>query len=84
MPVEPSYLTSEERSELQDLHGVCWNTDDDFDDDEPDAREIIEHHRKIATGGHWYLPHHEALKYQKFATELEAYQAAGRTDQKVS
>ena len=52
MPVEPSYLTSEERSDLQDIHGLCWNTADVFDDDEPTYFEIQQYHRDIADGGH--------------------------------
>lgn len=84
MPVEPSLLTSDERSEMQELHGVCWNTDDIFDDDEPTWFEIQQYHRDIADDGHWYLPFHATLKHEKFSTELEAYQAAGRADGKVS
>lgn len=84
MPVEPSYLTSDERSELQELHGLCRNTDDVFDDDDPACFEIQQHHRDVADGGHWYLPFHPTLKHEKFSTELDAYRAAGRTDGKVS
>ncbi len=83
MAVEPSYLTSEERSDLQDLHGVCWNTDDTFDEDEPDYREIMEFHRGLGTS-HWYLPFHETLSREQYQTELEAYQAAGRLDPKFN
>lgn len=81
--VAPSYLTSDERSDLQDLHGLCWNTDDDFDEDEPDYVEIMEYHRKIKPG-HWYLPFHDSLKYEAFATELEAYQAAARVGREIN
>lgn len=83
MSVEPSYLTSEERSDLQDMHGVCWNTDDTFDEDEPDYLEIMDFHRELGTS-HWYLPFHETLSREAFATELEAYQAAGRLDHKIN
>lgn len=84
MPVEPSYLASEERSALQDLHGVVWNTDDTFDEDDPEAFEIMEFHRRSGSGGHWYLPHHETLKYERFATELQAYEAAVALDRKFN
>ncbi|MNU30405.1 hypothetical protein D3C71_188900 [compost metagenome] len=83
MSVEPSDLTSEERSDLQDMHGVCWNTDDTFDEDEPDYLEIMDFHRGLGTS-HWYLPFHETLSREAFATELEAYQAAGRLDHKIN
>lgn len=83
MSVEPSHLTSDERSDLQDLHGVCWNTDDTFDDDEPDYLEIMEFHRGLGTP-HWYLPFHETLSGEQYQTELEAYQAAGRLDAKFN
>ncbi|TCU34135.1 hypothetical protein [Rhizobium azibense] len=81
--VTPSYITSEERSELQDLHGLCWNTDDKFDEEEPDYAEIMEYHRRIAPS-HWYLPFHATLQHEQFATELEAYQAASRVGGKVN
>jgi hypothetical protein len=84
MPVEPSYLTSDERSELQELHGLCWNTYDSFEDDEPTWFDIQQYHRDHADGGHWYLPFHPSLKHEKFATELEAYQAAAKSDGKLS
>jgi hypothetical protein len=84
MAVEPSYLTSEERDELQDLHGVCWNTDDVYDDDEPTWFEIQQFHRDVADGGHWYLPFHDVLKHERFPTELSAYEAAGRLDRSIN
>jgi hypothetical protein len=83
MAVEPSHITSEERSELQDLFGVCWNTDDTFDEDEPDYVEIMEFHRGLGTS-HWYLPFHETLSREQYQTELEAYQAAARLDPNIN
>jgi hypothetical protein len=80
MPVERSYITSDERSELQELHGLCWNTDDSFEDDDPTWFDIQEYHRDHADGGHWYLPFHPILKHEKFSTELAAYQAATKSD----
>lgn len=81
--VTPSELTSDQRSEMQDLHGLCWNTDDDFDDDVPEYREIMQFHRSIGTS-HWYLPFHETLKHEQFATELDAYMAAGRLSEELN
>lgn len=83
MTVEPSYLTSDERSDLQDLHGVCWNTEDTFDEDQPDYVEIMEYHRSLGTS-HWYLPFHDTLSREAYSTELEAYQAAGPLDLKIN
>lgn len=77
MTVVPSYLTSAERNELQELHGVCWNTDDNFDDDVPEYHDIMKFHRRHGSG-HWYLPFHETLQHKQFQTELDAYKAAAR------
>ncbi len=77
--VEPSVLTTDERNELQELHGLCWNTDDDFDEDyedQPEVLEIIEFHRSTGEP-HWYLPFHETLSREGYSTELKAYLAAG-------
>lgn len=73
--VTPSLLSSDERSDMQDRHGVCWNTDDDFEKDYPELSEVVAFHKAQAEG-HWYFPDHESLKYQSFATETEAYEAA--------
>jgi hypothetical protein len=75
MTVTPSDIGSEERTRLQDLHGVCWNTEDTFDEDEPDYREIMEYHRGIVPA-HWYLPFHPTLSRMRFETEMEAYEEA--------
>jgi hypothetical protein len=79
MPVLPSMIDSGDRSDLQDKCGVCWNTDDVFDQDEPDYAEIMNFHRELAksTGGHWYLPFHETKSRMAFAEEMEAYKASG-------
>lgn len=83
MSVQPSEITSHQRDDLQDLHGVCWNTDDHFDDDNPEYFDIMEYHRQMPGGGHWYLPHHETLRHEAFATEIEAYRAVGLADRKM-
>lgn len=81
--VVPSLLSSEERSELQELHGICWNTDDDFGDDSAADLEIMEFHRGLGTP-HWYLPFHETLSREQFETEMDAYLAAGRASKEVN
>lgn len=83
MTAAPSNLTSAERNEMQEIHGVCWNTEDTFDQDNPDHREIMEYHR-AADRGHWYLPYHESLRYEAFETETAAYAAAARIDRRLS
>lgn len=81
--VVPSLLSSEERSELQELYGPCWNTEDDFDDDVPVFLEIMEIHRAAGVP-HWFLPFHETLKHEQFETEVDAYRAAGRVSREVN
>lgn len=76
--VQPSMLTSEERSDLQERHGLCWNTDDDFTDDDPSYHEIIKRHRSMGSP-HWYLPFHPSLSEEQFETEVEAYAAAAKS-----
>jgi hypothetical protein len=77
MTVTPSNISPELRARLQHLYGACWNTDDDFDVDEP-YRAIKEYHRSLGTS-HWYLPFHPRLSKDVFLTEMDAYQAAAPT-----
>lgn len=81
--VVPSLLSSEERSELQELHGLCWNTEDDFDGDVAECLEIMEFHRAVGVP-HWFLPFHETLKHEQFETEIDAYLAAGRICREIN
>lgn len=46
MNVVPSEITSEAR-DFQSLYGVCWNTEDDFDQDNVEYTEITEFHRSL-------------------------------------
>jgi hypothetical protein len=80
MAVQPSHLSSEDRSDLQVRHGVCWNTDDD----EPTYFDIQQYHRDVAEEGLWYLPFHDVLKHECVPTEVSAYEAAGRLDRSVN
>lgn len=73
--VTPSQISSEDRSNLQDAYGVCWNTTDTFDEDEPNYSEIMDYHRGLGTE-HWFLPWHETLSREQFQTEQQAYDAA--------
>ncbi len=81
--VIPSLLSSDERSELQELHGLCWNTEDDFGDDVSADPEIMEFHRSLGSP-HWYLPFHKTLNREQFTTEMEAYEAAKRASKEIN
>lgn len=81
--VIPSLLSADDRNEMQELHGPCWHTDDDFDDDVLEYVEIMEFHRSLGRG-HWYLPFHESLSLESFETEMDAYMAAGRVSKEIN
>lgn len=74
----PPPLTSEERSTLQDAYGVCWSTDDDFEEDEKDQPHriaMINYHKVLAKaiGSHWYFPDDGMFCKEAFPTETEGY-----------
>lgn len=75
--VMPSDISAKDRTKYQDEFGVCWNTSDDFDEDNSAYKPIMDYHRGLGTP-HWYLPDHPELRRLPFNTELEAYEAAAK------